>query len=400
MVKMDVGTSATQAETGASACKVLIESLIKLSQAVLEVQSIPNFSGSAADSAKNFASSVVIPTIRAGVLLVDAIDEGLSKLLSDYQSKVDSDSHDSEKLERDIKNIEDQIRWAEVSNQILGKNSKSRKKNAAAIKAGNNRISALMEQKKELDRILKALLEYDPSSSDIFSEIETLNSAFSQGITQINSGYNTSTHEFSIPQPNSLSWAADINGIWNNKVLTVTNSKSKDSLLKKFAIESTDAGFNELFTKGVETIGKYSMFAGQAIGKSIKSNAVYIPNVGQALEQSGKLVKAGKIVMKNSGKVLSSIGFGVGMYDDIKNEDKTFGEAIAHNGIGLAITTGASLVLTPVGGIMAGAFYEAVYSDESLNLQEKIDSLGRWIDETGLILAESNRTLGQALQLR
>lgn len=40
------------------------------------------------------------------------------------------------------------------------------------------------------------------------------------------------------------------------------------------------------------------------------------------------------------------------------------------------------------------------YSDESNGIQNKIDSLGRWIDETGLILAESNRNLGPALQLK
>ncbi len=49
-------------------------------------------------------------------------------------------------------------------------------------------------------------------------------------------------------------------------------------------------------------------------------------------ENGSKFAKGGKYL----GKDIAGVGFGIGMYDDLANDDKTFGEALSHNGMTLA----------------------------------------------------------------
>lgn len=87
------------------------------------------------------------------------------------------------------------------------------------------------------------------------------------------------------------------------------------------------------------------------------------------------------------------------MYDDMKNEKKTYGQAVVHNGIGLGITIFASAFGTPILGFFAGAGYEAIYSNSKV-VQNILDSLGQWLDKAGDVIAEGNLNLGQAFQVK
>src|SRR5699024_8446552 len=113
---------------------------------------------------------------------------------------------------------------------------------------------------------------------------------------------------------------------------------------------------------------------------------------------------AGKAI----GKGFIGLGFGLGMYADIAEKDKTWGEAITHNvvatGIGVGSTMGTATVLTtaatavigatPVGwaavGIAAGATvvgvvatntFNYLYDHNILGFQDGLDWAGQQIDE-------------------
>src|SRR5699024_4082766 len=64
---------------------------------------------------------------------------------------------------------------------------------------------------------------------------------------------------------------------------------------------------------------------------------------------------AGKAI----GKGFIGVGFGLGMYDDIRKKDKTWGEATTHNvvatGIGVGTTTGATAGLTTLTAFFLGS---------------------------------------------
>ncbi|MGV3094248.1 hypothetical protein [Streptococcus pluranimalium] len=135
---------------------------------------------------------------------------------------------------------------------------------------------------------------------------------------------------------------------------------------------------------------------------------------GQALVSHGSNITS---VGKGVGGVLTGLGFGLGMYNDIVNNDKTVGQALVHNGLSLGVSwgvgTGVSAGLTsmaasvlgsnPVGwtvvGIAAASFgvawgasrlFDLAYENNFLGLQDGLDTAGELLDEAG-------RSVGQAL---
>ena len=122
--------------------------------------------------------------------------------------------------------------------------------------------------------------------------------------------------------------------------------------------------------------------------------------VGQALAQNGSKIAS---VGKWGGRALMGIGFGLGMFDDMANKNKTVGQAVVHNGLSTGIglgagTAAAALVFgtTPVGWAAAGAAavafgvgtaaswaFNKAYENNFLGLQDGLDAAGDWLDNAG-----------------
>ena len=132
--------------------------------------------------------------------------------------------------------------------------------------------------------------------------------------------------------------------------------------------------------------------------------------IGQALVQKGSKIAS---VGKWGGRALVGIGFGLGMYDDLANKDKTAGQAVVHNGLSTGLSWGAGalasaalttfVVSNPVGwaaagvaavGVAAGALvswgFETAYENNFLGLQDGLDAAGDWLDNAG-------KSVGQAV---
>ncbi|MFU2181732.1 hypothetical protein ACM0P9_05605 [Streptococcus pluranimalium] len=125
---------------------------------------------------------------------------------------------------------------------------------------------------------------------------------------------------------------------------------------------------------------------------------------GQALVSHGSNITS---VGKGVGGVLTGLGFGLGMYNDIVNNDKTVGQALVHNGlslgVGLGAASGASYLATafifgsnPVGwaavGLAAVTFgaswganklFEIAYENNIFGIQDNIDVAGEFLDDVG-----------------
>lgn len=177
---------------------------------------------------------------------------------------------------------------------------------------------------------------------------------------------------------------------------------SKDTVL--------DTLENALEAKGLSMITQSGEYV---IRKGIKGpvgNNSFVMIDEEIATNSRKMYTKGKWVtraVKGGGAVLTGIGFGMGMYDDMTERDKTFGQAVSHNGaslgvvlattagIGLAVA-GAPAVLaigaTVVVGIAAVSIFEAAYDSNFGGLQDKLDAAGEKIDE---FFEET--TVGQAI---
>ena len=130
--------------------------------------------------------------------------------------------------------------------------------------------------------------------------------------------------------------------------------------------------------------------------------------IGQAWAQAGS--KAASFA-KGAGYGLIGLGFGLGMYDDIVNKDKTIGQAIVHNGLSTGLTWGAGAATTalavaalsnPVGwaavGVAAASFaagyivnlaFETAYNNNFLGLRDGVDAVGDWLDDASTKVGKS-----------
>ena len=100
-----------------------------------------------------------------------------------------------------------------------------------------------------------------------------------------------------------------------------------------------------------------------------------------------KLSKTSKYLGR-AGKAFGWAGVSYGLYSDIKHDDKTVGEAVAHSGSLLAIGGAIALASNPGGwaialGVGATAAFEFFYSQNTFGLQDWLDKAGQKMDEWG-----------------
>lgn len=132
------------------------------------------------------------------------------------------------------------------------------------------------------------------------------------------------------------------------------------------------------------------------------SAAVVLVNqngIWKALVHTGSKVTS---FATRAGYGLMAVGFGLGMYDDMVNKDKNWGQALVHNGLSTGLSFGAgvgtsaliafALGSNPIGwtavGVAATAFavsmvsswiFETAYDNNFLGLQDGLDAAGDWL---------------------
>lgn len=118
---------------------------------------------------------------------------------------------------------------------------------------------------------------------------------------------------------------------------------------------------------------------------------------GELLEQKHKLQLGPKLMkrmqgvtvsLRSGGSVLTVVGGVLGYYDDVYNNDKTPGQAIAHNGASIAVSTGTGAGIGLAAGwiglgaaAVVGFTFNAAYNNNILGLQDGLDWTGEKIDE-------------------
>lgn len=137
-----------------------------------------------------------------------------------------------------------------------------------------------------------------------------------------------------------------------------------------------------------------------------RADLVKAMNANKPSPTSNFLSKQGKNIIRAGRAVngsLVGVSFGVGLYDDLENKDKTWGEAISHNststGLGLGTSMGASFAIkgiagafgltaggwAVVGGVVVGTGvtwgFNWVYDNNILGIQDGLDWAGQKIDE-------------------
>ncbi|SBC59411.1 Phage protein [Staphylococcus aureus] len=374
---------------------------------------------------------MLIPLSTSMKTLSDLTKQACDNFVSRYTSEVDSISLKESELEEDIRSLSQQITRYENLNNNLKKHASD---NQQAISSNQQIIRTLGQQKHELEEKLRKLREFNQKSPEIFKEVEEFQKIVQQGLTQAQNFWNFSTNQFNIPSGKELDWAKASHekylkvamGKIEHKAEKETLNKADFAVIKAYAKEhpeddipksimkyindnkdsiKRDIGLDitsTLLEQGGINASKFGVFINTADGVKGPAGPNSFVEVKRTsgnvfIENGSKFAKGGKYL----GKGVAGVGFGIGMYDDLANDDKTFGEALSHNGMTLAagsgagavVTVGASILLgsNPVGWAVIGGFVAGTlvskaadwaYQSNWNGIKDKTDWVGHKIDDS------------------
>lgn len=224
MVKMCLSDSDTQANSCLTVCQNLSAALDGVKSSLNDIEKYDN-KGAAADSAKSFASSVVVPYIDQAKNLLNTIQSDVKDFPAKYRSKVDSKDWSTEKLEKLINECETQAikQSAEMGMASAALSMANSPDTSKILGKMQSNIDATNKKKKKYQKILRKLNEFDASSPSIFSDIKDLNKALSQGSVAVSGNYSNGSYH----KPKDLSWEKVGKG-GDKDVYKVTKAKKAD----------------------------------------------------------------------------------------------------------------------------------------------------------------------------
>ncbi len=326
-------------------------------------------------------------------------EQACNDFVDKYQSEVDSQSLKESELEEDIRELEKQISQLEEMNASLSHKSL---KNHSVLAGNKKMIGSLKNQKQELEEKLRKLRQFNSESPSLFKEVESFQKTVQQGINQAKTAWDPGKKVFNIPSGKQMEWAK----VSQQKALEVrmdkTNQKAKDG---------KTLSRNDIFTIMTYRQQNKTNILPKSVQKYIDEHASDISNdltasgSTQLMEQYGNFLKDnpgltlnGKNlkdygvgiakVGKYGGKGITAVGFASGMYTDISEDNKTVGEAVAHNSLttGAGVVAGALLATTPPGIAITGVivigtgvtlFSEAAYKNNWPGIKTGTDWVGK-----------------------
>lgn len=373
-IDMYVGKSKGQSSDVESTVKDISSGYDSLQKAIMQFVGASELQGQAYDSGKQFFSSVIVPLTESIKTLGELTEQACNDFVDKYQSEVDSQSLKESELIQDIEELEKQVSQLEAMNASLKHKSS---KNSSLLSGNNQMISSLEQQKKELEEKLRKLRQFDAKSSNIFKDVESFQKNVQQGINQAKTAWNPGKQAFNIPAGKDLEWAK----VSQQKALEIRMNKINHKLK-----DGKKLNKNDIFTIIAYQQQKHFNVLPKNVQKYIDEHASDISNdltasgSTQLMEQYGNFLKDnpgltlnGKNlkdygvgiakVGKYGGKGITAVGFASGMYTDISEDNKTVGEAVAHNslttGVGIGTAAGtmaitAALVSNPGGWAVLG----------------------------------------------
>ncbi len=448
-IGMYLDRSRNQASSVGNLSQTMNSNYDALEKAITQFINDDALKGKAYTSAKQFFSTVLIPLSTSMKTLSDLTKQACDNFVSRYTSEVDSISLKESELEEDIRSLSQQITRYENLNNNLKKHASD---NQQAISSNQQIIQTLGQQKHELEEKLRKLREFNQKSPEIFKEVEEFQKIVQQGLTQAQNFWNFSTNQFNIPSGKELDWAKASHekylkvamGKIEHKAEKETLNKADFAVIKAYAKEhpeddipksimkyindnkdsiKRDMGLDitsTLLEQGGINASKFGVFintAGGVKGPAGPNSFVEVKRTSGNvfIENGSKFAKGGKYL----GKGVAGVGFALGMYDDLANDDKTVGEALSHNGMTLVAGIGGSAAVgaiaaialssNPVGwtvlaglAVGSGLAFAAdwAYQTNKLGLKDKTDWVGHKIDESIEVVGKSadsvRNTVGEA----
>lgn len=380
MVKMELPSSKSQASSVKSIGSDLKSKIAAFQSALSGVSGIVSFKGVAASKAKEYAESNMRMIAESANDLVDGVVKSVSQLPSEYTGQVDSKSHDSEKLQQSINQLQQQQSTLNSALDAANKLSDSNSSKGSMIGNIKGLQSANSAKLKKQQELLQKLLQFDSNSPRYFDDIDSLFSAFEQAADNVKLDYNASVGSYGSFTVSPK--ASD--------VIKKSNEKA-DDLTSKSSILSVGKELNDSFTDN-------TLKAGSAlIGQMGESKMDEFLKTGKCLSyvESKKLLGTSKI----TGSLLSIYGNISTFNNDKKKFHENGNEASMHIVAGAAISGVANLFIngllskTEAGPFVKGAVnvgadvinsgvFNAIYKNNWKGVRTDLNNIGdKWDKE-------------------
>lgn len=230
-IDMYLSSSRRQAASVKNMVNRQLEGYNELEQAINQFVFNSNMlTGQAYDSAKRHYSSVLLPLVKGGKLLSQAVAKAVQKFPDEYVSRVHTGDLKESELEGKIKQLEAQIRakreqQAYLRSLSLQLPSEERGAYSRSQRSLGTLIDMLETLVKKLKEKLQKLREFNISSVNIFTEIEGLKRNISAGTQIAGNSWNGSV--FVAPSKSQMTWANEINNRWNQEEAKIIEELKK-----------------------------------------------------------------------------------------------------------------------------------------------------------------------------
>lgn len=202
MVEMVLSSSRYQSSSVTTKSKSTIQAYESVIESLQTFINEDNLSSMAYNNGKSYHSSVLVPFVKASILLTEAVSEACQKFVDTYCAEVDSCDLDSDRLERQINETKMRIAHLESIRQDIALKDIPDYAKDQQLMYNDKTMEPILSMKKDLEDKLEKLLEFEATSPEIFSNITDLKTIVDKGKAQTDVSWNGGA--FVIPK--DLSW--------------------------------------------------------------------------------------------------------------------------------------------------------------------------------------------------
>lgn len=175
--------------------------------------SSPFLSGVTYDSAKNYSQKILIPLIKAGMLLDEAVKESCEAFTKKYREEVDTvDLRESELLDK-INRVEI---FANQARNLMSLEFRNEHPNATYLRNLQRIEDNHLETKRLLEEKLAKLRAFNSNSRAVFAKVDELYQLVQKGINEATHSWSEVGRSYLLNEKAIETWMESINQHWIN----------------------------------------------------------------------------------------------------------------------------------------------------------------------------------------
>lgn len=173
----------------------------------------PFLSGVTYDSAKNYSQKILIPLIKAGMLLDEAVKESCEAFTKKYREEVDTvDLRESELLDK-INRVEI---FANQARNLMSLEFRNEHPNATYLRNLQRIEDNHLETKRLLEEKLAKLRAFNSNSRAVFAKVDELYQLVQKGINEATHSWSEVGRSYLLNEKAIETWMESINQHWIN----------------------------------------------------------------------------------------------------------------------------------------------------------------------------------------